>query len=87
MLLLFSLLTLLRIPVVASAAVDSCPGYAASNVQSTDNSLTASLNLAGEACNTYGEDIQNLTLSVEYQSGKFGRHVWVTQTIVKDSVQ
>jgi alpha-glucosidase len=55
----------------ASAAVDSCPGYAASNVVKTTNSLTASLSLAGDACNAYGDDIANLTLLVEFQSGAF----------------
>ena len=45
-----------------------CPGYIASNVQEDASSLKADLTLAGKACNVYGNDIQDLTLSVEYQS-------------------
>jgi alpha-glucosidase len=52
------------------AAVDSCPGYTASNVVTTDSSLTADLTLAGAACNAYSDDIKDLKLLVEYQTGK-----------------
>ena len=45
-----------------------CPGYKASNVQRTPLGLTASLSLAGQACNVYGNDVDQLTLTVEYQS-------------------
>jgi alpha-glucosidase len=55
------------------AQSSSCPGYTASNVQATDSGLTAQLSLAGEACNTYGTDLQNLTLLVEYQTGTLSR--------------
>lgn len=48
---------------------ESCPGYSASNVQQSGSGLTADLTLAGEACNAYGTDLPNLTLTVEYQSG------------------
>ncbi|EEY21948.1 alpha-glucosidase [Verticillium alfalfae VaMs.102] len=69
----------LLVPGVAAAAVlkrDSpdydkladCPGYAASNVKTTGNGLTAELKLAGPACNTYGTDLEELTLSVTYES-------------------
>jgi alpha-glucosidase len=51
------------------AAVDSCPGYTASNVVTTDSSLTADLTLAGAACNAYSDDIKDLKLLVEYQTG------------------
>ncbi|KAK5740018.1 hypothetical protein LTR17_004915 [Elasticomyces elasticus] len=51
-----------------TASLDSCPGYSASNVQQTSNSLTADLSLAGEACNAFGEDISDLKLLVEYQT-------------------
>lgn len=44
-----------------------CPGYLASDVQTSGTGLTASLNLAGAGCNLYGNDIENLTLTVEYQ--------------------
>ena len=47
-----------------------CPGYAASNVQETDNGLTTDLSLAGQACNVFGTDLPNLTLTVEYQAGR-----------------
>ena len=53
-----------------SASIDACPGYAATNIQQNANSLTATLSLAGDACNTYGDDITDLTLLVEYQAGE-----------------
>ena len=31
--------------------------------------MTADLSLAGTACNAYGDDISDLTLTVEYQTG------------------
>ncbi|KAE8441776.1 hypothetical protein EG329_004334 [Mollisiaceae sp. DMI_Dod_QoI] len=49
-------------------AQDVCPGYTASNVARTPYGLTASLSLAGPACNVYGTDISSLNLTVEYQS-------------------
>ena len=45
-----------------------CPGYKASNVQNNDLGFTATLDLAGEPCNVYGNDVQTLKLNVEYQS-------------------
>ncbi|KAK9416263.1 putative alpha-glucosidase [Seiridium unicorne] len=45
-----------------------CPGYTASNVAETSNGITADLSLAGTACNVYGNDIEELTLTVEYQA-------------------
>jgi len=51
------------------AALDSCPGYAATNVQQSGRGLTADLNLGGAACNVYGTDLTNLKLLVEYQTG------------------
>jgi alpha-glucosidase len=53
-----------------AAPIGTCPGYKASNVTTTESSLTADLTLAGTACNTYGYDISNLTLQVDYQTGK-----------------
>ncbi len=53
-----------------AVAQTACPGYRASNVQQTANGLSATLNLAGPACNIYGTDLRNLTLTVEYQSGE-----------------
>ncbi|EMC98792.1 glycoside hydrolase family 31 protein [Baudoinia panamericana UAMH 10762] len=45
-----------------------CPGYKASNVQRTAYGLTATLALAGQACNVYGTDIETLALEVDVQS-------------------
>jgi alpha-glucosidase len=67
---LFPLVTLALAGIASSASVDSCPGYVAHDVRETANSLTASLSLGGDGCNAYGTDIKNLTLLVEYQSGK-----------------
>ena len=55
----------------ASTPIETCPGYTASNVKQTSNSLTADLSLAGEACNVFGEGIHDLKLLVEYQTGEF----------------
>lgn len=52
----------------AKQAQDLCPGYKASNVQKTATGYTASLSLAGQPCNVYGTDIQDLTFSVDVQS-------------------
>lgn len=52
-------------------AVDAqsvCPGYTASNVQNTTTGFTADLSLGGDACNVYGNEIEQLTLTVEYQA-------------------
>lgn len=51
-----------------------CPGYNAFNVNERSSSLTADLYLAGPACNVYGDDLRNLTLSVTYETGKH----WLT---------
>ena len=48
----------------------TCPGYIAQNVSQTSTGLTARLKLAGSACNIYGTDLDNLILSVEYQTGR-----------------
>lgn len=52
----------------AKQAQALCPGYTASNAQRTDTGFTATLNLAGEACNVYGTDIETLTLEVDVQT-------------------
>lgn len=49
-------------------ALSSCPGYAASNIQTSSTGLTADLTLAGTACNVYGDDLQDLTLEVTYET-------------------
>ncbi|KAK8064553.1 alpha-glucosidase [Apiospora phragmitis] len=46
----------------------ACPGYKASNVVQTTNGLTADLTLAGKPCNLYGNDIESLVLTVDYQA-------------------
>ncbi|KAI7222071.1 alpha-glucosidase precursor [Hortaea werneckii] len=52
----------------APNAQAECPGYRAFNIKETQNSLTANLILAGEACDLYGYDIHELTLDVVYQA-------------------
>lgn len=62
-------------------AQDVCPGYKASNVARTPYGVTASLTLAGKACNVYGTDIEALNLTVEYQSSD-RLHVEITPTYI-----
>lgn len=50
--------------------LSACPGYKASNVKTTGSGITADLSLAGTACNAYSDDLDDLTLTVEYQSGR-----------------
>lgn len=54
-----------------SSSLDTCPGYKASNVKTTGWGLSADLTLAGKACNAFGDDLKNLQLTVEYQTGGF----------------
>lgn len=63
---------------------DVCPGYLASNVQRTISGLTAELKLAGKACNVYGTDVEDLTLTVEYQSAD-RLHIEITPSHVDSS--
>ncbi|KAF5346407.1 hypothetical protein D9758_012761 [Tetrapyrgos nigripes] len=51
-----------------SQNVSICPGYTLENVRETNSGLTASLSLAGPACNAFGTDISNLTIDVTYES-------------------
>ncbi|KAK0386647.1 hypothetical protein NLU13_6482 [Sarocladium strictum] len=53
---------------VADRDVSACPGYTASNVDVSATGLTAELTLAGDPCDAYGEDLQDLTLEVTYES-------------------
>lgn len=46
-----------------------CPGYKASNIKTSSSGLTADLTLAGKACNVYGTDLTQLTLTVSYDNG------------------
>ncbi|KAJ6164780.1 alpha-glucosidase [Penicillium chermesinum] len=59
----------LRAASVLAQGISSCPGYIASNVQDSSSSITADLTLAGNPCNAYGDDIKDLKLLVEYQTG------------------
>lgn len=45
-----------------------CPGYKASDVRTTESGFTAYLDLAGAPCNVYGNDVEHLTLDVEFQA-------------------
>ena len=45
-----------------------CPGYRASNLQTSDTGITPNLTLAGEPCNVCGFNVPDLTLVVAYQS-------------------
>lgn len=49
-------------------AQDVCPGYKASGVQQSAKGMTAKLQLAGQACNAYGTDVDSLDLTVEYMA-------------------
>jgi hypothetical protein len=57
------------IAIVQAAAVDQCPGYTAKNVVRSATGLSADLKLAGKACDAYGDDLDDLVLKVEYQTG------------------
>ncbi|KAK0932413.1 hypothetical protein LTR29_016016 [Friedmanniomyces endolithicus] len=52
----------------SNATISACPGYKASNVKTSSTGMTADLSLAGTACNAYGTDLTDLTLTVEYQT-------------------
>ncbi|KKK21334.1 putative alpha-glucosidase [Aspergillus rambellii] len=67
--------SLLFVPLVGATVIgsspgpsESCPGYKALRVHEGWNTLTADLTLAGKPCNSYGTDLQDLKLLVEYQS-------------------
>lgn len=53
-----------------TSTLENCPGYSASNVQNEGSRLTADLSLAGTPCNVYGDDIIDLRLEVQYETGK-----------------
>ena len=53
---------------LAVDAQEVCPGYNAKKVEITDSGLRASLVLAGDPCNIYGNDVEELLLVVQYQS-------------------
>jgi len=49
--------------------LDTCNGYSASAIQTTSTGLTAQLQLVTGSCNVYGPDLQNLSLTVTYETG------------------
>ncbi|KAI0811352.1 glycoside hydrolase family 31 protein [Xylaria sp. FL0064] len=49
-------------------ALSACPGYTASHVKTTASGLTAALTLAGEGCDVYGTDLEDLILEVSYET-------------------
>ncbi|KIM86518.1 glycoside hydrolase family 31 protein [Piloderma croceum F 1598] len=51
-----------------SLNVSSCPGYTLASLSETTHGLTAKLNLAGPACNAFGQDVSNLTIQVTYET-------------------
>jgi alpha-glucosidase len=53
-----------------SSSLEGCPGYTASNLQNDGSRVTADLTIAGTACNVYGDDLTDLKLEVEYQTGQ-----------------
>lgn len=53
----------------ATATAADCPGYVATNIKNNFNGLSANLKLAGNPCNTFGKDLDDLVLRVEYQTG------------------
>lgn len=65
-----ALLLVFTAEIAAAQGTAQCPGYQAKNVVRTESGLVADLMLAGDACNLYSEDIKNLRLTVEYQTGK-----------------
>lgn len=50
--------------------IQNCPGYAVNNAitEQTANGLKAHLQLAGDACNAFGDDVQNLILEATYET-------------------
>ena len=68
-------------------AVDAqtvCPGYTASDLKRSLYGLSATLELAGAACNVYGTDIESLNLTVEYQS-EDRLSIQITPTVIDAS--
>lgn len=55
---------------VQAGDASKCPGYVAHNVEKSDSKVTADLKLNGKACNIYGEDLPELKLLVEHQTGE-----------------
>ena len=56
---------------VLAQDISSCPGYVASNVKHDTKQISADLTLDGSPCNAYGDDIKDLKLLFEYQTGVY----------------
>ena len=69
--LLSTLVAAVDIVDIAPRDVSSCPGYVASNVETFGRGLKADLSLAGKACNAYGDDLEEVTLEVTYETSWF----------------
>ncbi|KZP31568.1 glycoside hydrolase family 31 protein [Athelia psychrophila] len=65
--------------VTFSLNTTSCPGYTVGKVDKSSTGLTASLYLAGPACNAFGTDLANLTVQVTYeQQERLRVHIYDT---------
>lgn len=64
-----------------------CPGYAVNEAQTeqTANGLKAHLQLAGDACNAFGEDVQNLVLEATYET-KERLHVKIYDEVILNDI-
>jgi alpha-glucosidase len=51
-----------------SADVSQCPGYELTDLRETQTGLTARLALSGTACNAFGQDVEDLTIQVTYET-------------------
>ena len=56
--------------IVAVAAIGAAVGVSVHNKNDKSKASTCGGNLAGAACNAYGKDIDSLTLTVTYETGK-----------------
>lgn len=59
----------------ANGKLSNCPGYKASNVQTSSHGMTADLHLAGAACNAYGKDLEELRLHIDVETGQLVQNV------------
>lgn len=60
--------TLFLTALILARVAAECSGYRATNIREEDSYITADLTLIGP-CNSFSQDIENLTLLVEYQTG------------------
>lgn len=67
-----------------SSPIENCPGYHASNINIGDSFITADLTLAGPPCNTYGTDLTDLKLEVNFETGKKGNLLLTTCRLLSE---